>query len=623
MTYTLRPERKPCRWQRHPYWLMLSMGMAGTGCLLSPLPSVPQNMPYCEPDRDGDGFAPEVEQCYDAGQSAIVEPPAAPDCDNFDAATYPGATEYQDGRDNDCDSIVDNNTAAYDDDGDGYSEYLGDCNDANSEIHPDAEELDPNIDANCDGQNISYLPATPVPAEDADVNQALALYYQDSPPPGFLGYSQVVGDLDGDGFAELALSNGSLNSGSIVYVYYGSEGGPRGVEGFSDAPLKIKGIGQPDSFGIRLLGGDLNCDGNTDLLIGDWFQRRISVFFGGSRRTGELDASQADITFRPVEEGAFPIGASLAVPGDMDGDGCEDLLLGQPDYGLGAGRVLLFYGRTQFDRITHIEQADASFVGEDELVFAGAQVHGLRDLNGDGLADFGINVPWYETYQDDYILGGKFAIYYGRSERHVGVQSLENADASILPDTSTIAYMDIFDLDTGDLDADGYPELVLGMPAYGYEGYGAFGLAAIIYGSEVPFEGNVYLGQLPYTWLTPKSYCDVFGESVTVGDVTGDGIDDAIVLSPTNVEGVPSEEYLRPGYVAVFEGRQSRPLQRWAGEEEGALILGSYGSFEHLYPVDSFDLTGDGISELIVGSQYFVYADPSSAVYVFEGGALP
>ena len=85
-------------------------------------------------DTDGDGV-PDVD-----------------DCDPYDASVYPGAPELADGLDNDCDGVVDEGTDTFDDDGDGYSEDEGDCNDSNSSVNPGAVEVaDNGIDDDCDG----------------------------------------------------------------------------------------------------------------------------------------------------------------------------------------------------------------------------------------------------------------------------------------------------------------------------------------------------------------------------------------------------------------------------------------------------------------------------------------
>ena len=71
-----------------------------------------------EIDDDGDGFN------EDEG-----------DCNDGDSSVYPGATEYYNGRDDDCDGVVDNDTEGYDDDGDGQSEVEGDCDDADANTY--------------------------------------------------------------------------------------------------------------------------------------------------------------------------------------------------------------------------------------------------------------------------------------------------------------------------------------------------------------------------------------------------------------------------------------------------------------------------------------------------------
>jgi len=73
------------------------------------------------------------------------------DCNDADASVNPGATEYYNGRDDDCDGVIDDGTAGYDDDGDGYSELDEDCDDTDASVYPDAPETYNATDDDCDG----------------------------------------------------------------------------------------------------------------------------------------------------------------------------------------------------------------------------------------------------------------------------------------------------------------------------------------------------------------------------------------------------------------------------------------------------------------------------------------
>jgi hypothetical protein len=96
-------------------------------------------------DDDGDGFAE-----------------TGGDCDDTDRTVFPGGPELPDGQDNDCDGYVDEGTTLADDDGDGFCESQaqpctdgsagGDCNDAAFLVNPGVSEVcSDGLDNNCNG----------------------------------------------------------------------------------------------------------------------------------------------------------------------------------------------------------------------------------------------------------------------------------------------------------------------------------------------------------------------------------------------------------------------------------------------------------------------------------------
>lgn len=91
----------------------------------------------------------------DLDGSAACEAVAAPcDCDDENDEVLPGATETTNGIDDNCNGQIDEGGPTFDDDGDGFSEDQGDCNDANLELNPNGNEgtACDALDQDCDGK---------------------------------------------------------------------------------------------------------------------------------------------------------------------------------------------------------------------------------------------------------------------------------------------------------------------------------------------------------------------------------------------------------------------------------------------------------------------------------------
>jgi hypothetical protein len=152
-----------------------------------------------------------------------------------------------------------------------------------------------------------------------------------------------IGDVNGDGYADVALTANS-DPGDMwsyrVFVYHGSSIGTRST------PAAVIGVpaevGNKMKFGDSKVGLDANGDGYWDLAIGAPFTDQAYVFAGGPTGLSTSPATELDDTFDPTLRKYF--GTALS-GGDHNGDGYEDLGVSAPYVGFSyEGRVHFFHG---------------------------------------------------------------------------------------------------------------------------------------------------------------------------------------------------------------------------------------------------------------------------------------
>ncbi|MBL0034168.1 MAG: putative metal-binding motif-containing protein [Flavobacteriales bacterium] len=134
-----------------------------TNCLI---PCV-QGQAACNACMNTAGCNAGLMQCFGLTDADSDGWPAGSDCDDANADIYPGAQEVCDGLDNDCDGIVDDQLNLFaDQDEDGFGDpnapvpcsgvgvsNSGDCDDSEPLTNPSATEMcGDGIDNNCDGQ---------------------------------------------------------------------------------------------------------------------------------------------------------------------------------------------------------------------------------------------------------------------------------------------------------------------------------------------------------------------------------------------------------------------------------------------------------------------------------------
>ena len=490
------------------------------------------------PDADGDG----VSTCDG-------------DCDDGDPAVFPGADEGCDGLDGDCDGVPGDEEV--DEDGDGWMACEGDCDDEGEDAgcgHLDSSDLGGanvifDAEATGDGAGVRVAPAGDVDADGHDdVLIAANLHGDDLDEQGMvylvhgpveLGTFDLAdaatrlvgedggdrageealaggGDLDGDGLDDIAIGvplhdPSDMGDAGAVYVIAGSP--PAGTLGLGSATAKITGLTAGDRLGRAVaLDGDVDGDGTDDLLI-------------GAHQAGNGSAGMACVVPGPVPTGTNSVSAltSSCLAGEQDGDmagasvaylpaagGADSILVGAFRWGDQHGAVYLLSWPLEDVSLDGAATVFRGSLGES----AGAAVAAAGDLDGDGEPDILIGA---HNAADE-----RGRVYVQLSPAPLGEVDL--SDVALVLEGAT-------DLDEAgravaatDLDADGFSDLLIGAPGHASER----GAVYVLHG---PLEAGTYdLASEADAILTGEAGGDYAGWGLAgAGDVDGDGYPDLLV----------------------------------------------------------------------------------------------
>ena len=313
----------------------------------------------------------------------------------------------------------------------------------------------------------------------------LALRFSTTRYDDRLGHALAgVGDVDGDGHDDLLLgapqADGFAPSSGVAYLVLGPVLAELDV---AQADASWSSDALDDGVGIAVAAaGDLNADGLADMAIGAY--RRdvhysdagmVGVVLGQAEPGGDRELSEADAQLFGSQVRAFA-GYAVAGAGDVDGDGYDDLLVGArgQDYGsVDGGAAFLVPGPIEGSR-TLDAAAIAGLRGDQEYGYAGSAVAGAGDLDGDGRADIVVGAP----YAGEQASGGQAEVFYGPV---AGIMTLYDSHASLLGGSGHMLGERL--VGAGDVDGDGYPELLVGVPGYDQPSADA-GAAWLLWGGE-------------------------------------------------------------------------------------------------------------------------------------------
>ena len=406
------------------------------------------------------------------------------------------------------------------------------------------------------------------------------------------GYDTAsAGDVNDDGYDDVLVSSYSydvydpaiIGDAGRVALYYGS---PYGLE--VEPRWVMNGTETRGWFGLGVnTAGDVNGDGYDDVIIGERKKLpttygNIYIYYGGADGLGDVPTK---ITGN--EYSSF--GHSVAPAGDIDQDGYDDVLIGEPYYehptiGFETGQVYIYYGSASG---LDTARTPWNVVGEQSEGAFGYIVASAGDVDDNGHSDVVIGAFGYATPEtgDDT---GRAYVYYnfenGLSTTPDWIYTGEQTNEEIGGGYSVAG--------AGDINNDGYDDILIGGSNYTGDQFeegrvmafygGPSGLGTSERNPDWEIDGQMRESELGWT---------VAG----LGDVNGDNIDDI------GVGGVNYSQYgdEKAGRVAIFYGSDNglsmTPDWNMARDVDG------YSSGFGNKITTAGDVDGDGFQDVLVG----------------------
>ncbi|MGC9326958.1 MAG: FG-GAP-like repeat-containing protein [Candidatus Hinthialibacter sp.] len=433
-----------------------------------------------------------------------------------------------------------------------------------------------------------------------------------------------VGDFNGDGYQDAAIGaplfepadiGNDYDTGAVFIVSGVQLSQDRGeIHLAEDAFQGVSIYGRFESqIGQVIDGaGDVNGDSYMDIALGSARQKTCYVIFGAPNPPRLISLN--DLQQYGVE--IAQTGYSAAGGGDYNGDGYADVVFGNPE--AEKKSVEQENQEKEYDscRLTVVFGSRDLSASMDSRILGG-QLLSLRGVLGMRLGEYvcgnvDVNADGYSEIIAVAPKGGKDLS--GRAYLFYGPSTINEADYQF-----AIDHADRFIRRAGDLNGDGFPELLVGCGNQS---------TFILWGGD-HLQGTLDLHKINSEWGVLLSGAL---STFDAGDVNGDGLGDIAVGLPfDSVRDNPHS-----GRVVILFGSEQWPETVEASRLcSGGLSVLDYLVIEGTQPFGAFgssisalgDIQNDGWDDIIIGAPYQMLPSemgPESpgAAYVIQGKRL-